>query len=140
MTAARSLRKLAQAVLLALAAWVLAVGVASAHGGHAGTDARPAVMSIAALPHAQDGDGTVAASALMDAKAAFVAHDGGSCPTGSPANHAEGCCTVACHAAMGAAAIDALARPNVSSSVLPLLNDMLEGRCGDRSERPPRHV
>lgn len=140
MVAVSSLRKLAQAVLLALAALVLTAGVASAHGGHAGTDARPAAeaaVPMAASPH--QGFAAIA-SDVEEGIEAIVDHRENSCPTGTPAKHTGSCCTIACHAAMTSVPLDAWVGPRAASSLPAGLSDMLEGRCGDRSERPPRLV
>lgn len=134
----RSLRKIAQALLLAFAAWVLVVGAASAHGGHTHADDGP--VPAVASPHvAHEGPATPAAGLPRGAEVP-VAHHGGKCPGDSTTTHGEGCCTIACHAAMAAPGIDAWAGPRLSSSAPMLVSDLLEGRCGDRSERPPRFV
>jgi len=136
MTLIRPLRKIAQALLLAFAAWVLVVGAASAHGGHAPADDRP-VTATASQPVAHEEPATPAAS-LPEGTEAPATHEGGTCPGDRAANHSEGCCTIACHAAMAAPGIDPWAGPRIASSVPMLVSDLLEGRCGDRSERPPR--
>ncbi|TAJ91337.1 MAG: hypothetical protein EPO41_15800 [Reyranella sp.] len=141
MTPIRPLRKIAQALLLAFAAWVLAAGAASAHGshahgGHTQADDRP-VTVMASQPVAYEESATPAAS-LPDGTEAPAAHEADTCPGGGMANHDEGCCTIACHAAMAAPGIDAWAGPGIASSVPTLMSDLLEGRCGGRSERPPR--
>jgi len=141
MIAALSLRKLAQAVLLALAAWVLAAGVASAHGGHAGVYTRSSSESVSSLPAAsQHKDIAAGRAELAEGNHAFVERSEDPCPAGNPAKHTGSCCTVACHAAMAAPAIDPWIGPRVVSPLFAALSDMLEGRCGDRSERPPRLV
>jgi len=140
MIAALSLGKLAQAVLLALAAWVLTAGVASAHGGHAGMDTRSPSEAVSSLPASQHRDLTAGSTELAEGNEAFVDRGEDSCPTGNPAKHAGSCCAVACHAAMAAPAIDPWIGPRAVSSLISGLNDMLEGRYGDRSERPPRLV
>ena len=136
MTVTRPLRKIAQALLLALAAWVLAVGTASAHGGHAHADGRSA--TAVASRHAAHEEAATPSASLPDGAEAPAAHEGGTCPDDGMANHGEGCCTIACHAAMAATGIDAWAGPRIASSVPMLVSGLLEGRCGDRSERPPR--
>lgn len=138
MTHIRPLRKIAQALLLAFAAWVLVVGAASAHGGHAPADDRP-VTAVASQPVAHEEPATLAAS-LPEGTEAPATHEGDACPGGGAANHAEGCCTIACHAAMAVVGVDAWAGPRISSPVPMLMSDLLEGCCGDRSERPPRYV
>lgn len=143
MTHIRSLRKIAQALLLAFAAWVLVVGAASAHGshahgGHTHADDRP-VTVVASQPVAHEEPATPAAS-LPEGTEAPATHEGDTCPGGGAANHAEGCCTIACHAAMAVVGVDAWAGPRIASPVPMLMSDLLEGRCGDRSERPPRYV
>lgn len=136
MSVTRPLGKIAQALLLAVAAWMLGVGAASAHGGHAHAHDRPVtVMASQPVAHEEPVDATASLSEAMDAPAT---HEGGGCPGDGPANHAEGCCTIACHAAMAVEGIDAWAGPGIAGPVPMLLSDMLEGRCGDRSERPPR--
>ncbi len=47
---------------------------------------------------------------------------------------------VACHAAMATPVIGILPGPITASLLLSPLSDLLEGCCGDRSERPPRLV
>lgn len=140
MVAALSVRKIAQAVLLALAAWVLTAGIASAHGGHASMDARLPSEAVSSLSASQHRDLTAGSAELAEENEAFVERGKDSCPTGNPTKHTGSCCTVACHAAMTAPAIDPWIGPRVVSPILAGLNDMLEGRCGDRSERPPRLV
>ncbi|TAJ32448.1 MAG: hypothetical protein EPO67_11370 [Reyranella sp.] len=134
MTVTRSLRKLAQACLLALAAWVLTVGVASAHGGHG---SQVPVQTVSPLPPSYHDDGATTFD-LPEEIAASAEHGGSSCPSGTPATHSASCCTIACHAAMAVPPIDAWAGPRAASPLLVGLSDLLEGRCGDRSERPPR--
>lgn len=141
MTLIRPLRKFAPALLLALAAWVLAVGAASAHGGHAHSghthaDDRP-VTVVASQPVAHE-EPVAPVTSLPDGTALPATHEGGTCPGDGAANHSEGCCTIACHAAMAAPGIDPWAGPRIATSVPMLVSDLLEGRCGDRSERPPR--
>ena len=135
-----SLRKLAQAVLLALAAWVLTAGAASAHGGHSSTDAKPAAEASSHISVAHHA-GLAATAADVEPRTEAVAdHRENSCPTGAPAKHTGNCCTIACHAAMASPVVDAWIGPRVPSTPPAGLSDMLEGRCGDRSERPPRLV
>lgn len=136
MAVTRPLRKIAQALLLAFAAWVLAVGAASAHGGHGHADDRP--PAIAASQHVVQEEPSTPAANLPEGAEMPAAHKGGACPGDGAANHGEGCCTIACHAAMAAPGIDPWAGPGIASSVPMLVSDLLEGRCGDRSERPPR--
>jgi len=140
MTAALSFRKLAQAVLLALVAWVVTAGVASAHGGHVGAELRPPVEAEASLPKSQNEDPAVSAISLPETPEALGDHGGSSCPSGAPTKHAGNCCTVACHAAMATPVIGILPGPITASLLLSPLSDLLEGCCGDRSERPPRLV
>ena len=135
-TATRSLRKIAQALLLAFAAWVLAVGAASAHGGHAHADDRP--VTVMASQHVAYEEPATSAASLPEGTEAAATHEGGTCPGDGTANHAEGCCTIACHAAMALVGVDAWAGPRIAPPVPMLMGDLLEGRCGDRSERPPR--
>lgn len=132
----RPLGKIAQALLLAVAAWVLFVGAASAHGAHAHAEDRPvkAVPSQNATP---EEPATQAASPSTGMEAS-AGHEGGTCPGDGPANHAEGCCTIACHAAMAVDGIDTWAAPRATCPVPMLASNLLEGRCADRSERPPR--
>lgn len=136
MIVTRSLRKLAQACLLALAAWVLTAGVASAHGGHGGHGAQVPVQTASSLQPSHHDD--VAMAFDLPEEIAPAEHGGSSCPSGMPATHSASCCTIACHAAMAVPPIDAWAGPRAASPPLVGLSDMLEGRCGDRSERPPR--
>lgn len=136
MTLIRPLRKIAQAFLLGFAVWVLAAGAASAHGGHAGAEGRPAKEVSVASPHASHE--APAMSTSSEEAEAPAAHPGGTCPNDGTASHGEGCCTIACHAAMTVSGIDAWAGPGGASSVPMSLSDMLEGCSGDRSERPPR--
>jgi hypothetical protein len=135
MIVTRSLRKLAQACLLALAAWVLTAGVASAHGGHG---AQVPVQTASSLQPSHHDD--VAMTFDLPEEIASAEHGGSSCPSGMPATHSASCCTIACHVAMTVPAIDAWAGPRAASPPLVGLSDMLEGRCGGRSERPPRLV
>lgn len=139
MIATLSLRKLAKAVLLAVAAWVLTAGVASAHGGHAGVDSRSSSESVSSL-HATQHNDMAGSAELAEGNHAFVERSKDPCPAGNPAKHTGSCCTVACHAAVAAAAIDPWIGPRVVSPLLAALSDMLEGRGGDCSERPPRLV
>jgi hypothetical protein len=142
MSVTRPLGKIAQALLLAVAAWVLAVGAASAHGGHAHAYDRP-VTVMASQPVAHE-EPVAATAGLSQETEPSATHEGGGCqggcPGDGPANHAEGCCTIACHAAMAVVGVDAWAGPRIASPVPMLMSDLLEGRCGDCSERPPRSV
>lgn len=129
MTLTRPLRQVLQALLLGLTMWVLAVGAASAHGAHA--DERP-VTAMKSQPAAHEGQTAPEAAEVP------ATHEGGTCPASGAGDHGEGCCTIACHAAMTVSGIDAWAGPGGASSVPMSLSDMLEGCSGDRSERPPR--
>jgi hypothetical protein len=137
MTLIRPLRKIAQALLLGFAMWVLAAGAASAHGAHAHADERP-VTTRTSQPVAHEERAAPATS--PEATEVPATHKGGTCPGGGAADHGDGCCTIACHAAMAVVGVDAWAGPRIASPVPMLMSDLLEGRCGDRSERPPRYV
>lgn len=137
MTLIRSLRKIAQALLLGFAMWVLAAGAASAHGAHAHADERP-VITRTSQPVAHEE--RTAPATPPEATEVAVAHKGGPCPGGGAADHGDGCCTIACHAAVAAAGVDEWIGPSIFSPVPMLMSDLLEGRCGDRAERPPRYV
>jgi len=134
------LRKFAQAFLLALAAWVLTAGVASAHGGHAGSDARSAAEAVAPTSDVRREGPVTSATGFEEGAEAVAGHDKGSCPTGAPAKHSGNCCNIACHASIPVSTLDLWSCDWAASSPVPGLSDMLEGRFGDRSERPPRLV
>ncbi|MCW5736980.1 MAG: hypothetical protein KIS73_22835 [Enhydrobacter sp.] len=143
MFAALLLRQLARASLLALAAWVLTAGVASAHpghGAHAGVDTRHATEAASSRPALALGDPAADRAEPAAANEAFARHHEGSCPAGTDAGHSGSCCTIACHAAMAPTASEPWIGFRALAPPVAGLSDRLEGRTGDRSERPPRHA
>lgn len=116
---------------------MLTVGVASAHGGHQGFDAKAPTVETLQTSTSVHKYFTATGADAEERAVAVADHSENSCPTDSSNKH-SGCCTIACHAAMTAPAIVSFIGPEVASALPPHLSDMLEGRCSGRSERPPR--
>ena len=130
---------LLQALMLAAVSLALSVGSALAHGGGTANHDQSPVQ--AAATYAEHHPGLAVDAASCDALVQADGNDlsSGSCP-GDPAGHAEGesCCAVACHAALAVPAIGPLAAFDMPRAPALSLEDMLEGRSSDRTERPPK--
>ena len=133
------IKLLLQVLLLAAVSLAMSVGSAFAHGG--GVASHDQSQVYAAAMHAEHPSDIAVDAASCEA---FVRADGndlssGPC-RGDPSGHAmgEGCCTVACHAALAVPGIDAVAAFDLPNAPAVGLEDMLEGRSTDRTERPPK--
>lgn len=130
---------LLQAFSLAMVSLAMSVGSAFAHGGGtANHDQSPVHVAATYAEHQPD---HAADASSFDALVQAESNDLGSEPCrGDSSGHpmGEGCCTVACHAALAVPATDPPAAFDVPSMPTVRLEDMLEGRSSDRTERPPK--
>ena len=139
MREANIIRMLTQVVSLAMVALALTVGSAFAHGNHD----QVATQLQANDTERQPGDES---SASGTSGSVMVMQADGAGPGDMPCSDdhqktgsASGtCCTMACHAALAAMTIEPLGAHEPPSVRVVGLADMLEGRSGDRAERPPR--
>lgn len=66
-------------------------------------------------------------------------HSGSPCSPNEPAGHTSGtCCTVGCHVTLGVPIIEPVRTGGLIAAAAAELIEMLVGRSGDRTERPPR--
>lgn len=139
MRGAFSLKSLAAAFLLVMTALVVPTGNASAHQGHR---ASPAPIHEQAAHQATADEQSVEQASHEGGVAAFVSadlrRDRGHCSDEGTAAHVGGCCTVACHAALGtpAASVDPCREAPSLTDGHP--DQVLAGLSGGRNERPPR--
>lgn len=139
MRGAFSLKSLAAALLLVMAALLVPTGNASAHQGHHPASAQAqkhaAVEATADKRSAARVRGEGAVSAFVSAD---VRHDRGHCTDAGKPAHAGGCCTIACHAALAAPAlsVDPCREPPSLADDRP--EQALAGLSGVRDERPPK--
>jgi hypothetical protein len=141
----RSMRKshpiklLLQVLLLAAVSLAMSVGSAFAHGGGAANRDQAQVHTAATHAEHQPDFAGDAASCEAFVQADRDDLSSGTCRS-DPSGHAmgEGCCTVACHAALAVPGIGPLAAFDVPRAPMVALEDMLEGRSSDRTERPPK--
>lgn len=133
------IKLLLQALSLAAVSLAMSVGSAFAHGGGAANQDQSQVH--VAATHGEHQPGHVVGAASCEALVQADGNDlsSGPCP-GDPSGHAmgEGCCAIACHAALAVPAIDPVAAFDVPAAPALSLEDMLEGRSSDRTERPPK--
>ena len=117
----------------------MSVGSAFAHGGGAANQDQSQVHVAATYSEHQPGHVADAASSEALVQANGNDLNSGPC-SGDPSGHpmGESCCTVACHAALAVPAIDPEAAFDVPRTPALSLEDMLEGRSSDRTERPPK--
>lgn len=140
------IRLLTRAWFLALVGFLMAAGSASAHNVHALAgvyQSQPQFQTTVFESHARDHHGKTDASALMDLSVQPRPDDRHSdsspCSKDEPAGHPSGgCCTVACHVALAAPAIDPVGDAELPSPYVLGLADMLIGRSSYRTERPPK--
>jgi hypothetical protein len=129
---------LLRALSLAATGFLLSVGTAAAHGGHAsGGEQVSAAVSSNDEANLVDRSDVVAAVSPNQAHAAK--------PNGEPCSddqgdgkHATGCCTMACHAALAALPVGPLTGLDRPSLRLLGNSEILHGRSGGRMERPPK--
>lgn len=133
------IKLLLQALSLAAVSLAMSAGSAFAHGGGTASHDQSQVRVVAMSGEHQPGHVVDAVSREALVQADGVDLSSGSCP-GDPSGHAMGggCCTVACHAALAVPAIGPLAAFDVPRAPALSLEDMLEGRSSDRTERPPK--
>lgn len=123
------IERLAQVVSLAVIGLALTVGAAFAHGGAMASHDH-AAMQVQAQAGDQTGDAHGAVEASTGEKPCSNDHRSRS--------DSIGCCTMACHAALAVPAIEPPGAHEPASVRVVALDDILEGRSGDRTERPPR--
>lgn len=117
--------------------FLLSVGTAAAHGGHAsGGDVSAVAVSNDELNLVDLGGD---APAVSPKQADTAKHGGEPCSEDQgKGKHATGCCTMACHAALAALPAGSPASPDRPSLRLLGNSEILHGRSGDRMERPPK--
>lgn len=134
--------RVAGALSLAVMGFVLATGAAAAHDGHVpkGDQLNASAQTTQTADPLPDlGISEVLASSELSMRAAHDGHSSAPCSKDRSAGHASGnCCTVACHAALAAPYLDPVGSLVLPSSRIVGLADMLVGRLGDRTERPPK--
>jgi|LNFM01.1.fsa_nt_gb hypothetical protein len=134
--------RLAGALSLAVMGFVLATGAAAAHDVHVpkGDQSNPSAQTAQTADPLRDlGTSEVLASSELSMQADHNGNSSVPCSKERSAGHASGnCCTVACHAALAAPHLDPVGSLVLPSSRIVGLADMLVGRLGDRTERPPK--
>lgn len=132
------IKLLLQALLLGAVGFAMSVGSALAHGS--GSTNHEHLQVHPAATYAEPQLGHAGDAAPYEALVQADDNDPGSAPCRDPSGHAvgDGCCAVACHAALAVPGIDALAPFDVPRARMLGLEDMLEGRSSDRTERPPK--
>lgn len=129
---------LLRALSLAAVGFLLSVGTAAAHGGHAAGDGRVSAVA-ASNDEANSVDRSDAVTAVSSKQADTVKHNGEPCSDSQgEGKHGTGCCTMACHAALATLPIGPLASPDRPSLPVLGISEILHGRSGDRMERPPK--
>jgi hypothetical protein len=143
MRGANIIRMLTQVMSLAMVTLALMAGSSFAHGGPAASHDHAAMQVQAQAAEQQPGDSAAAVATSLPATAIQNAVKASAGETPCSNDHrsgsdSEGCCTIACHAALAAPIIEPLGAHEPASVRIVALADMLEGRSGDRTERPPR--
>jgi hypothetical protein len=135
------IKLLLRALTLAAVSFALSVGPAFAHGGGTAGHQQPQAYAATAHPEHQPGHVPDAASCMGLVQADDSDLSATPCH-GVPSGHVAGenCCTLACHAALTAPAVDSLGAFDLPESLIFGLTGMLEGRSSDRAERPPKLV
>lgn len=133
---------LVRALSLAVVGFVMATSAVSAHEGRAQSRIYQHAAVVKTTELAPDGYGVTNAPVLAGYGVRADCDEGGAgipCSEDRPAAHMSGtCCNIACHAALAAPTIEDLGADQPGDSRLAALTDMLVGRAGDRTERPPK--
>lgn len=130
-----------RALALALTGLVIASGTALAHGVLTAHSDQPSVGSDRVTEPQRAHHAAPQAVDTENWQEAAVLADSGNAPCSdepSSGHFAGGCCNVACHAALTAPALESASAPYFPSQYRVSLSDMLVGRLGDRTERPPK--
>jgi len=138
------IRLLLQALALAAVGFAMSTGSAFAHGGGAVPQDRPQAHAAATYAdHQRDRAGDAVSAGDAMSYVDFVPTDSagvtsGPC-SGETSKHmaGEGCCSIACHAALTVPAVDSLGACDLPGACIGLA-DLLQGRSSDRTERPPK--
>lgn len=129
--------RLLRALSLAVMGCLLFAGTAAAHAGHASHHGQTAVP----LP---SGSSITSSERLAAKEPMGQAEDAmqhpGPCSEHQPADHNDDCCAVACHAALAALPVGPVLAAERRSLRLFGISRTLDGRCGDRAERPPKRI
>jgi hypothetical protein len=137
-----------RALSLAVMGCLLFAGTAAAHAGHAShhgqaTLSLPAESSITSPGNVTASAGAsdlhLAAKHPME-KAADAMQHPGNCSEHQSAGHNDDCCAVACHAALAAVPSGPVLTAEGPSLRLFGMSRALDGRSGDRTERPPKRI
>jgi hypothetical protein len=139
---------LLRALSLAAMGCLLFAGTAAAHAGHASNHGQTA-LSLSSGPSITSA-GNVAASAGENdlhlaakdpmGQAEDAMQHPGPCSDDQSAGHNGDCCAVACHAALAAHPLGPVLGPERPSLRLFGISRALDGRSGDRTERPPKRI
>jgi hypothetical protein len=131
------LRLLLQVLSFAAVGLAISTGSAFAHGGGAADHHQATAQSPAT--HVDHRIGQIADVEVAVIHAPGAPLKSGPCHDES-SGHAtgEGCCAIACHAALAAPAIDPVGAVDLPGARIVGLLDRLEGRPSGRTERPPR--
>jgi hypothetical protein len=139
---------LLRALSLAVMGCLLSAGTAAAHAGH-GSHHGQATLSLPSESSITS-SGNVAAPAgendlhLAGANPMGQAEDAmqhpGPCSEHQSAGHNDDCCAVACHAALAALPLGPVLAPERPTLRLFGISRTLDGRSGDRTERPPKPI
>jgi hypothetical protein len=125
-------------IVLAVLGFVIASGTALAHGGTSPASAERSHVQTSTDRQAQHGQ-PITTLAMIASPLEQAAHSGEPCSDRQPGGHAgDGCCNVACHAALATPLSSAGSTHALASQYVGSLSDMLVGRFGDRTERPPK--
>lgn len=130
---------LVRALSLAVVGFVLITSAASAHEGRAQNRIHLHAAVNQTTQLAQDGRAVTNTPVLAVQADCDEGGAGIPCSEDGPAAHMSGsCCNIACHGALAAATIEDPGAYEPSGSSLAGLTDLLVGRAGDRTERPPK--
>jgi hypothetical protein len=139
---------LLRALSLAVMGCLLSAGTAAAHAGHAShhgqtAQSLPSGSSITSSGNvatpAGEKDLSLAAKEPMGQAEAAMQHPG-PCSEHQSAGHDDDCCAVACHAALAALPVGPVLAAETPSLRLFGVSRTLDGRSGERTERPPKRI
>lgn len=132
------LSHIGRVVLLAVLGFVIASGTALAHGGTSPTSAERSHVQTSTGRHVEH-DQPVTTSPTITSPLEQATHSDEPCSDRQPRGHAgDGCCNVACHAALATPLSSVGSSQASASQYAGSLSDMLVGRSSDRAERPPK--
>lgn len=141
MCRANAIRLLARALWIAALGIVLASGAAAAHQGQIAINTYEQQTLAASATQRSDGAVGLELRADMARQADYYTSGSIPCSEDPAAGHPAGtCCTVACNPALAALPMGLIGVPETANPLIVALVDMLDGRSGDRTERPPKQA